>query len=803
MNKINNKNIILLITLTAAWIFLLSVSVTADDDNDDDTYFSGNYIKNTPTVTLQNDNKKYGQAGATLVFPHRIVNRGNLPDTFTLTRTAYGTQNFTLSNITIYPDTDNDGIADSGAAAITATPSIISGGIFSFVIHATVPAGTANNKISQIRIKATSTLNTSVYDTNIDTANTAINYKVSVTKTISAMSGTTNSGPYTITLKYKNTGTTTANNLIMTDSLSRYFVYVSNSGRWSANPSIVLDTTNDPGILYSYNKRVVKARIYTLLPGAEGTVSFQVTVPNKVTVGIISNYAVYNHDGLASENTNITSFRIRDTVAFTATGQTISDATPGQTISFANSIKNTGNISGTFEITTNSSTFPSGTTYALYASNGVALLTDTNGNGTPDTGILTVNQIYYVILKVTLPANTTGGPYTINKKITSYQYPDITATATDTLSQIVTASVYVSDKDGFKDNTNLLSSQIINTGPETTITYQLKVKNNSTISDNYNLIHTLTIGTVIITNASTGAVITNTGTLTAGTYLLVNMSVTLPSNLANQSLNFIFRANSATNSSTDFINLKLNIATTRQLQVSPLNSGQTNPGGSITYSHSIQNNGNITETGITLDSVNSNPSFFSNIIYIDSNNNGMWDTADTKTNIIDSLAKDESKTFFNLVFCTPNTTEGMSNVTTITASAATINMYPLSGNLTVTDFTSASTINIRLDLYQKLSGAGNYVMNTISQFPNAIIRYKLMVTNISASLIPSISINISLPPNTSFFGDGTSSIETGNLTIYRNGISTIIGSVPYNYEITNLMSGEAVIFYYGVRVNPN
>lgn len=800
MNKINNKNIILLITLTAAWIFLLSVSVTADDD---DVYFSGNYIKNSPTLTLQNDNIKYGQAGATLVFPHRIVNRGNLADTFTLTRTAYGTQNFTLSNITIYPDTDNDGIADSGAAAITATPSMPSGGIFSFVIHATIPAGTTSNKISQIQIKATSTLSTYTYDTNIDTANTAINYKVSVTKTISAMSGTTNSGPYTITLRYKNTGTTTANNLIMTDTLSRYFDYVSNSGRWSANPSIVLDTTNDPGIMYSYNKGVVTARIYTLLPGAEGTVSFQVTVPNNVTVGIISNYAVYNHDSLASENTNITSFRIRDTVAITVTGQTISDATPGQTISFANSIKNTGNISETFEITTNSSTFPSGTTYALYASNGVALLTDTNGNGTPDTGILTVNQTYYVILKVTLPTNTTGGPYTINKKITSYQYPDITATATDTLSQIVTASVYVSDKDGFKDNTNLLSSQIINTGPETTITYQLRVKNNSTISDNYNLSHTLAIGTVVIKNASTGAVITNTGTLTAGTYLLVNMSVTLPSNLANQSIDFIFRANSATNSSTDFINLRLNIATTRQMQVSPLNSGQTNPGGSITYSHSIQNNGNITETGITLDSVNSNPSFFSNIIYIDSNNNGMWDTADTKTNIIDSLAKDESKTFFNLVFCTPNTTEGMSNVTTITASAATINMYPLSGNLTVTDFTSASTINIRLDLYQKLSGAGNYVMNTISQFPNAIIRYKLMVTNISASLIPSISINISLPPNTSFFGDGTSSIETGNLTIYRNGITAIIGSVPYNYEITNLMSGETVIFYYGVKVNPN
>jgi hypothetical protein len=142
--------------------------------------------------------------------------------------------------------------------------------------------------------------------------------------------------------------------------------------------------------------------------------------------GVLNNTATYSYNNgtgtTVSGNTNTVPFTVRQTAAVTLTGQTVAGpAAPGATVSFTNTVTNTGNATDTFNITTGASTFPSGTTFQLFKSDGVTPLTDTNGDGIPDTGPVTAGTTYNVIVKATLPPSATnaGAPFTLQKTATS------------------------------------------------------------------------------------------------------------------------------------------------------------------------------------------------------------------------------------------------------------------------------------------------------------------------------------------------------------------------------------------------
>src|SRR5205807_4189385 len=106
---------------------------------------------------------------------------------------------------------------------------------------------------------------------------------------------------------------------------------------------------------------------------------------------------------------------------------TINAAAQGSTVTFTDVVTNTGNGTDSFDITVPSNTFPAGTVFTLYKSDGVTPLIDTSGNSIPDTGPLAAGASYTVIVKAALPAGSLGGPF------------NATATATSTVSGALNA----------------------------------------------------------------------------------------------------------------------------------------------------------------------------------------------------------------------------------------------------------------------------------------------------------------------------------------------------------------------------
>jgi hypothetical protein len=90
---------------------------------------------------------------------------------------------------------------------------------------------------------------------------------------------------------------------------------------------------------------------------------------------------------------------------------TINSAVQGTTVTFTQVVKNTGNGTDAFDITVPTNSFPGGTVFSLYKSDGVTPLADTSGNSVPDTGPVAAGASYTVIIKAALPAAATGGPF--------------------------------------------------------------------------------------------------------------------------------------------------------------------------------------------------------------------------------------------------------------------------------------------------------------------------------------------------------------------------------------------------------
>ena len=100
------------------------------------------------------------------------------------------------------------------------------------------------------------------------------NAVISVTKAVSANSGSAGSGPYTYTLTYTNTGNAAGTALTITDVVPTGLTYASGSARWSVTGSTVLtDASNSDdqsGIVYDFGITTagrVTAVIASVSPG--------------------------------------------------------------------------------------------------------------------------------------------------------------------------------------------------------------------------------------------------------------------------------------------------------------------------------------------------------------------------------------------------------------------------------------------------------------------------------------------------------------------------------------------------------
>ena len=807
-------------------------------------------VQQVASLTLTANGAQTSTPGTTVYYPHTLSNTGNGGDTFALA--AVNGSGFTMTGIQIFAD---NGSGQPTGPAITSSGPLAAGAAFKFIVAAVVPPTATSGQTNTLTVTATSGFSNTVTASNTDTTTVTNNAVITVTKSVSASSGAAGSGPYTYTLTYTNTGNSTATAVTLSDPLPAGLAYVAGSGRWSVTGATALSDTGvstgtAPNTITSTYTNGTTTLAYVLsqvTPGQSGTVTFEVNVASGVAPGVLNNTAAdsYN-DGSGttiSGNSNTVPFTVTQIAAVTLTGATVVSANPGATVSFANIVTNTGNGTDTFNITLGSNTFPAGTTFTLYKSDGVTPLTDTNGDGKPDTGPLAAGASYTVTVKAQLPANGSGGPFTLSKTATSVFDPTKFANANDNLTTISASAVDLTDNSAYNPSpaapgqgagpeASPVVTNALNPGSATT--FVVYVNNRGPVADAYDLAAstvgnfssaTLPAGWTVSFKAdggagncsTTGATISTTGSIAAGGNAVVCAQVSVPASgagaLAGASQIYL-RGLSAASGAADTIHEAVNVNAVRSISFTPNDTNQTYPGGVVVYSHTLTNTGNVVEgdgsvSTITLAAVE-NKAGWTSALYFDKNGNGVLDAGDpvlpvaglqALTGFTGGLAPGQSITIFDKVTAPSGAPIG--DVDTSTVTVTTTNRSYTSAApapAVATDGTTVIAGNLQLTKAQALDagctgpGGGTvYSASNVSALPTQCVLYQITVSNVGSANATSVVVSDSTPVYTTLSSRAVTSV--GTVTDPGAGNTGTISAT-----IGTLAPGSSAIVTFGVKV---
>jgi trimeric autotransporter adhesin len=725
--------------------------------------------------------------------------------------------------------------------------------------------------------------------TNTDTVNISAGAVVSATKSMSALTGADGSGPYTITLTYTNSGNAIAPTVLLVDTLPAGMAYVPGSGRWSTSGPATPLTDNtaapaDPaGMTYDFNVTAanrVTATISNLPQGVSGTVSFQVTIPANTAAGTLLNTAGLRYDDGSGtlvpgagtfENTNTIAFVVKtrsvvvlDDVGSVANGVApalgvdsnatadvvgVLSAPQGATVQFDNVVHNNGTTPDSFDMAIVSNSFPAGTSFQFYKADGVTPLTDTNGNAIPDTGTIAIGATYHVIVKAVLPGNASGNNggagFALVKKATSFADPTISDTVTDKLDAIAASTVDVTNNapspttaangEG-NTGTTVITTNTVDPGVSTA--FVVYVKNKSTVADSYDLKVTsaLPLNWIVLFKSdggagncsTTGATLSNTGVISPNTSKLVCMVVSVPANGAGAvaaTTNISFLAKSATSLAQDVKTDAVTVNTKRNVTITPNNAGQAFPGGSVTYTHTVNNGGNVTEqitfpgTFITDALVG-----WSSVMYEDTNLNGVLDAADVAIVPSTSFPMNPftSVTVFTKVFAPSTAAVGQIDTTGVTVTYTNTSGVPGGAAATgATDTTTVISGNVGLLKEQGLdvncngsvADAGDIAFGVTdivnsNAVPGSCIRYRITVTNKGTINVANVVVNDATPFGTVYNSGnqcfpapgaaGTAGLASNQGTLLAPA-NCAAGSMKAT--VGTLTPSQSVVITFGVQIN--
>jgi uncharacterized repeat protein (TIGR01451 family) len=809
-------------------------------------------VQQVASLTLTQNGAQNATAGSVAYYPHTLTNTGNGGDTFNLTTANSG--GFTMSTVQIYAD---NGSGQPTGSPITSTGLLNSGATFRFVVAATLPNTATAAQTNVLTVTGTSVFDATKTAADTDTTTVTNNAVVSVTKSVSAASGAAGSGPYTYTLTYTNTGNSTATTIALSDVIPAGMTYVAGSGRWSVTGATALsDTGGSTGTApntitstYTAGSTTFAATVAQVPAGQSGTVSLQVNVAAGTAASVLNNTATYSYNNGAgttvSGSSNTVPFTVRQGASLTLAGQTVAGpAAPGAMVTFTNTLTNTGNATDTFNITTGASTFPAGTTFQLFKSDGVTPLTDTNGDGTPDTGPVAAGATYNVIVKATLPPNATnaGAPFTLQKTATSVFDATKSATATDTLSAISASAVDVTNNSAWNASPTAPgqgpgpegSAVITNTtNPGTSTTFILVANNRGPAPDSYNLgastvsnfaSQTLPAGWTVTFKAdggagncsTTGATLTSTGSVAAGGNQVVCALVTVPAGYAAGTNDLYFRALSPNSGAADTIHDAVTVNAQRSISFTPNHSGQVAPGGSFVYTQTLTNNGNVTEGNGTVSSIAftsaNNQAGWTSSLYYDSDGGTTLDANDPQITgnlnavpgLAAGLAPGQSITIFVKVNAPAGALPGALDTATNTATTT-------NGSYTTTapaaavaiDSTTVVAGNVGLVKMQALDGAcagptGGTVYATaaVSAKPGQCVLYQITATNNGSSNATAVVVSDATPSYTTL--NSTAATTVGSI----GGAPAVGGTGTISANVGTLTPGQAAVVTFGVKINP-
>lgn len=824
-------------------------SATYSDDSQVTRTVSSNTVVTTvqqvASLTLSANGAKTATAGGQVFYPHTITNTGNGPDTFALTSGQSGS--FSFTTLQYYADANGDGVPDSNSPIIS-SGLVAAGGIFNFVAVGTVPSSVVVGNANTLTVTATSGFTTSIAQSNTDITTITAQGVINVTHAIDVAVGPSPSvTARTLSITYTNTGNTAAANVTLADVIPSGFTYVANSGRWSTTGSTVLTDAaggNQSGITYDFGATQsgrVTAVIATVAPGASGTLTFQVNVNSNLAPGAhpaTASTATYSYnDGagnVATTSTNTVQYTVQQTAGVQVDGATVGSSAQGGTVMFTNPVINLGNGSDTFNMTLINNAFPAGTTFQLFRADGVTPLTDSNGDGIPDTGPMNGGTTRNVIVQATLPTGVFGGgAYTIDLVGRSVLDTTRSDSGTDTLTTISTSLVDLTNTSvggpGAGAGPELTAVATTAVAPGSTSRITLVIANSSGAADTYNLSATtdgtlatiaLPTGWSVVFRDSNNNIVSNTGVVNAGSNRMFYADVTAPAN-ATAGFDVYFRARSPSTNASDALHNAITVNTARSLVLSPSNTGQTTAGGTIVYTHTIVNTGNTIEG----DGVNSNVALgytstagFTSVVHWDHNNDGVLDPADP---IVTSLAAltggtngastgaglspGESARLFVKVTTAPGAAVGLTDTTTLTATTTgDVNGIAAPSVASVTDTTSVVASSVSLvkthALDQTCDGTADNAFTASNfgtgAFPGACLRYQIVATNTGSTDINSLIISDATPTYTTYHATVPAASTVGTVAAPANGATGTVQAT-----VGTLASGQSATLTFGVRID--
>lgn len=639
------------------------------------------------SINLTANNTKNVIAGQTVYFNHTLTNTGNETDQYTFNVSNTTGDNYDFSNIAVYLDKDNDGIADG--AAITSY-SLAAGESVGLIVAAKVPTDATLSQKGLLNFNINSLNNASGTKSNQDTT-TITNQSALIVRKKFSQTNVANGDMVTVRLDYQNLSNLATSSTTLTDTLDSRLVYQPNSGEnWnglSVNPS---EGNNDPaGINYSVTSNVVNATINSIPANSSGYIEFKVKV-NQSNAGAINNTAnvQYDHDN-NSATANITD--VSNTAVISVNpiyGVQISGnandsnnspiitvpAVQGGILSFNNYVWNTGNTPDRFNLTFSANNLPAGSQLEFYRIDGVTPLLDSNGDGIPDTGLLPPGAQLPIMVKARFPSGyavTEETRFEISAQAQSVSDSSKNSTIKDQGNLRATTSARLVDLTNSPENNALGNGNIDNAGMAwktlTTstssnaiaggkVTFPLTIAHTGTateylLSANSSADFTkLTLPNGVSSvrfytaqNAKDcsvlGTEIGKTRYLNDGESQLVcavvmvnplNNNITTPIYFRALSTSFV-SGNNSSNPSQDIIKNAITIQSVNasaQVELMPNARGQVAPLGTVIYSHILKNNTDVDFSGNYNFLISNDQNTFNSTLFYDVNGNGIFDSGD-------------------------------------------------------------------------------------------------------------------------------------------------------------------------------
>lgn len=752
------------------------------------------------SLNLVAANNKTVVAGQTVYFNHILTNTSNETDqyTFTVSNNPTGDDfDFVNSSLMVYLDANNDGIPDG--SAITGY-TLGAGQSVGLIVAASIPNTITTGKVANLTLMVTSANGASGTNSNVDKATVTDQSTLVVRKKFSQITAA-NGDVVTIRLDYQNPTNTIVPTATLTDTLGSNLTYEVNTGKW--NGVTVYDAvggTADPtGINYSVTSNVVTATLTNIPANTIGYIEFNVKI-NKSIAGKIEN--VINVTGLTTDTSNTAVVNVAPVYAVKMNGSAsnVSDNTntitasavpQGGELKFTNYVWNIGNTTDRFNLTLTNSTFPTGSQIEFYRADGVTPLLDSNGDGIPDTGLLSAGVNLPIVVKVRLPSSyavTTDTTFEVSPQAQSLGDISKTSLIKDQGNLLATTVARLVDLTNSPENNGLGNGNVNNAGnPWKTVIaatstnpvaggqaiFPLKVSHTG-IGTEYLLSANSTSNFTSLTLpngvnrvrfyvSGNGSNCNVMGSETGKTIYLnngesqlicavvevdqLNSSVTTPIYFRALSTSFV-SGNNSSNPSQDIIMDAITIQSVNsvaKVEFTPNFRGQVSPLGTVIYSHLLINNTDVDYTGNYSFLSNNDQVEFNSTLFYDVNGNGVFDAGDLVMRSLADLpgGKLAAHTQVKLLLQVKNLVAN--NIAQ--ANTTTINLTNNVNGQVLASITDVTTVNQRQLKLSKLQARDfdcngtadeSYTTNSLNIGKQAngqgqCVLYKVILTNTSAT----------------------------------------------------------------------